>query len=104
MGLVAALAAAVATPLLVLADEHFIAWSAWMPGLPTEVTGGFIPAAILLGGLFGFWKVLKRRQHANRNETVLMAFVFLVVAFVLLTLIGIWFRGPGMKLVWPWQS
>ncbi len=102
MGLVAALAAAVATPLLVLADEYLIEWSTWMPGLPGEVSEGLIPATLLLGALAGFWKGMERRHLAKRNETVQMAFVFLVVAFVLLTAIGIWFRGPGMRLVWPW--
>jgi hypothetical protein len=28
--------------------------------------------------------------------------VLLLVAFLVLTITGIWFRGTGMKLVWPW--
>jgi hypothetical protein len=29
-------------------------------------------------------------------------FTFLLVAFVILTLTGIFFRGEGMQLMWPW--
>jgi hypothetical protein len=29
--------------------------------------------------------------------------VLLAAAFAVLTLIGVWFRGEGMALVWPWQ-
>ena len=27
----------------------------------------------------------------------------LVIALAVLTVIGIWFRGEGMALVWPWE-
>ena len=30
-------------------------------------------------------------------------FVLLLVAFALLTVTGVWFRGSGMALVWPWN-
>jgi hypothetical protein len=28
-------------------------------------------------------------------------FILLLISFVILTIIGYWFRGPGMALVWP---
>jgi quinol-cytochrome oxidoreductase complex cytochrome b subunit len=104
MGLVAAVVAAVTTPLGVLADEYLAAWATWMAGIPGEISQGLIPVTLLLGGLAGFGTAMRRQYRANKNEAVQMAFVFLMVAFVLLTVIGIWFRGPGMKLVWPWQA
>jgi hypothetical protein len=30
--------------------------------------------------------------------------VLLAVAFAVLTLIGVWFRGEGMTLSWPWRT
>jgi hypothetical protein len=30
-------------------------------------------------------------------------FIFLLTALVVLTTIGIFFRGAGMALVWPWE-
>ena len=32
-----------------------------------------------------------------------LLFVLLLVSFVVLTAIGIWFRGAGMALMWPWD-
>ena len=31
-------------------------------------------------------------------------FVFLAVAFAVMTATGIWFRGAGMRLAWPWNA
>ena len=35
---------------------------------------------------------------------VIPAVVLAFVSFAVLTIVGIWFRGPGMKLVWPWNA
>jgi hypothetical protein len=39
---------------------------------------------------------------ASINETVQTAFIALTTAFLVLTIIGIWFRGEGMALTFPW--
>jgi len=46
---------------------------------------------------------VKRKYGAANTEAVQMLFVLLLVAFLVLTVTGIWFRGMGMKLVWPWD-
>jgi hypothetical protein len=30
--------------------------------------------------------------------------MFLLVSFVVLTITGVWFRGQGMVLAWPWDA
>jgi quinol-cytochrome oxidoreductase complex cytochrome b subunit len=47
--------------------------------------------------------VLSKRPGASAYHTVQAAVTFLVVTFLVLTLIGTWFRGSSMALVWPWQ-
>jgi hypothetical protein len=37
---------------------------------------------------------------ANHSEAIQALFTLLVTAFVVLTTIGVWFRGAGMQLVW----
>jgi hypothetical protein len=44
---------------------------------------------------------MQRKFAASNSEAVQMVFVLLLVAFLVLTVTGIWFRGEGMKLVWP---
>ena len=58
------------------------------------------PLMASLGGLTGFYLGLKRRFEASKSEAVQALFVFLLVSFVVLTIVGVWFRGEGMKLVW----
>ena len=62
-----------------------------------------MPVAIGLGLLAGLLAWLKRGTGATRNELVQAAFSALVTAFLVLTATGIWFRGEGMALVWPWN-
>jgi len=93
----AAVAALVATPLLVIADEV-------MGGGPSGwFGGGVLPLALVAGAVAGSFVLARRRYGASVNEAVQAVVILLAVAFAVLTLIGVWFRGEGMTLVWPWQ-
>jgi hypothetical protein len=43
---------------------------------------------------------MKKRFKANNNEAIQTLYTALATSFVVLTLIGIWFRGAGMQLMW----
>ena len=103
MAVVATVTGIVATPLLVLLDEYWVDLPALMPSLPTLLSNGWIPLAILLLLLLGFYEGMRTRFRATACETRQSLFVLLVVAFVVLTLIGVAFRGEGMALVLPWE-
>jgi len=103
MALVAAGIALVVTPLLILVDEYILDFAGWLPSLPTIISNGLVPLALLLLILIILYDGLKKAFTATKCETVQATFVFLLVAFILLTVIGIWFRGPGMALMWPWD-
>jgi quinol-cytochrome oxidoreductase complex cytochrome b subunit len=103
LGAFAAVAALVTTPALIVADEKWIDFGAWLPGLDPTISNGLIPASALAGVLAGFYAGLRRRYSASRNEAVQSLFVLLAVAFLVLTVTGVWFRGSGMALVWPWN-
>jgi len=97
----AAVVALVTTPLGILMDEHVIDFAAWMPDVSSAISNGLIPFIILVSVFCGIYLLLKRRHAVNKNESVQMIFVFFLIAFIILTLIGIWFRGSEMRLVWP---
>jgi len=103
MGLLAALIALVVTPLLVLVDEWWLDFPGWLFFLPTIISNGFLPFTLVLVALIGFFSQMKKRFEATRCETMQATFILLLVSFIVLTVIGIWFRGPGMALMWPWQ-
>jgi predicted transporter len=103
MALIAGLAALLGTPLGILADEYLIEVAARLPAVPTWITNGLVPLAVLLAAMAAFYVFMQRKYAASNTEAVQMLFVLLLVAFLVLTVTGIWFRGTGMKLVWPWN-
>jgi quinol-cytochrome oxidoreductase complex cytochrome b subunit len=104
MALVAGVAALTGTPFAVLADEYLIEVAVRLPTLPTWFTNGLVPLALLVAALAAFYVLVKRKYAASNTEAVQTLFVLLLVAFLVLTVTGIWFRGEGMKLVWPWNT
>ena len=101
MAVVAALVAIIITPIGIVADEYVIDLAAWMPTIPVEISNGLIPFALMLTATILFYKVMKRKFSSNNNEALQSVFVLLVVAFFILTITGIWFRGLNMKLSLP---
>ena len=103
MAFFAALAALIGTPLAILVDEYLVEFATRLPAVPTWVTNGLLPFALLVVVTAAFYIFMKRQYKASNTDTVQMVFVLLLVAFLVLTVTGIWFRGTGMKLMWPWN-
>jgi quinol-cytochrome oxidoreductase complex cytochrome b subunit len=103
MTAVAAVTAFIVTPIGIIADEVVIDFTAWLPNIPAEISNGLIPFAVMLTLTILFYKVMKKKFSSNNNETLQSVFVLLVAAFIVLTITGIWFRGKGMALMWPWE-
>jgi quinol-cytochrome oxidoreductase complex cytochrome b subunit len=101
MALAGALLAVVLTPLLVLADEVWIDLPALLPAWPTLLSNGLIPLLLTAAVLLLIYAVLRFGARASRSETLVGLFTFIVTSFVILTIIGIFFRGANMALVWP---
>jgi quinol-cytochrome oxidoreductase complex cytochrome b subunit len=96
----AALAAGLAlavTPALVVLDEM-------LPRSAGPLARGALPVAALAAALAGLAVLLRRRRHATTNEIAQALAVLLLAALAVLTVIGVWFRGAGMALSWPWAG
>lgn len=93
--------AGIVTPLAVLADERAPEFASWLPGLPPAISGGLIPFGLVVAWMAGFAWLVKKKYRPDRSESVQAIFVLLTTMFLALTVIGIFFRGEGMKLVWP---
>jgi len=91
------------TPVLIVADEYLIHFNLWFPSLPSILSEGLFPV-LLYGLLFYLYLFyLRRKYRPNVNETVQAVFAFFLVTYTVLSLTGLFFRGPGMILMWPWQ-
>lgn len=88
-------------PLLVIADERWAGFSALLPTWPPFVTNGLFPLALVLAGLVVIYGFIRLILKANRSEALVGLFSFVMMSFVVLTVICAFFRGPNMALVLP---
>jgi hypothetical protein len=102
MAILAVAWAVILVPLWIILDEFVFFWTKWLPGLSPLISNGLIPLAIVMLALVILDRVGKHWLECNYEERILTLFSFLFVSLVILTIIGIFFRGPGMNLYWPW--
>jgi quinol-cytochrome oxidoreductase complex cytochrome b subunit len=98
MALIAVVTSIAATVAAIFADEFIV--SSALVGPPNIILSGLVPFVLVLAGCIGFYVVMKKRFGAVNNEAVQALFILLVTAFLVLTIVGIWFRGTGMQLMW----
>jgi len=103
LAVLAALVAVIVTPIAIILDEFVIDFVAWMPGMSPVVKNVILPVAFSLAGITVFYWLLKKKYSATKNESIQAVFILLMAAFIILTITGIWFRGKGMVLMWPWE-
>jgi quinol-cytochrome oxidoreductase complex cytochrome b subunit len=98
MALITVVFATLITIAGVLFDEFVIV--ANQVGPADIINNGLIPFTIILATCIGFYWLIKRAFSATNNEAIQALFTFLITVFVVLTVIGVWFRGAGMQLMW----
>ena len=95
--------AVVLTVALVIASEYLINFEAIFSGLPAYISNGILPLIILIIVLYFYYRFIKKKYNLSLNESVQAIFVLIITSFIILTLIGIFFRGVDMALTFPWN-
>jgi quinol-cytochrome oxidoreductase complex cytochrome b subunit len=95
--------ALIATPIWVLLDEYVLNWTLWLPTWNTLISNGLIPLAVVLLPIIFLDDWIRKSFGGDVEERVLFLATFLFTAFLVLMIIGIYFRGPGMTLYFPWN-
>lgn len=85
---------------LVLFDE-FIRVRALVSD-PWWIPGVIVPLGVI-GGLSWLLYIFIRRWRPNTREMLIGFFTAFVVSYVLLIVFSTFFRGLGMRLIWPWN-
>ncbi len=96
-----AIIALLLTITLILADEYWIHFNLWFPTLPSFISEGLFPLLLYALLFAGYFYLLKKIYVPEPSETIQAVFVFFLVTYTVLSLTGIFFRGPGMMLRWP---
>jgi quinol-cytochrome oxidoreductase complex cytochrome b subunit len=102
LAVLASASAAIVTVILVLLDDFFIKTGGQPFGLPPQISEGLIPFVLIFSTLWGIHFGVKRHRSTSNNEAIQTVIVTLLSAFIVLTIISVWFRGQGMALSWPW--
>ncbi len=93
----------VVVPILVLSNEFIPDMIGSASGWKAMVLEGLVPFLIILVVLWVWVIILYKKKKYSKNEIVQAVFTFLVISYLTLMIIGIWFRGEGMALMWPWK-
>jgi quinol-cytochrome oxidoreductase complex cytochrome b subunit len=102
-GLVSAICALIVVPLVIVLNETVFHTSSFFPELPLIITNGLMPFIFVLAFITGMYVWFSKYFAASRSESLQAVCIFLLVSLVVLTIIGMWFRGQGMALCWPWE-
>jgi quinol-cytochrome oxidoreductase complex cytochrome b subunit len=99
----AAVFAVIVTLAGILFNAFILNFEILMPGVPAFISNGIIPLLILGIFMAGYYLFFVRPLMLSKAELVQAVFVFIVVAFIVLTVTGIFFRGKDMGLMMPWN-
>ena len=72
-------------------------------GAPEIVYGQVLPSIIILGAIGVLVVMVQGIFRPTRRELIIALFTGFVVTYVMLTIFGTSFRGPGQELMWPWH-
>lgn len=88
--------------------EPFLTWALLkIPGTTLDqvdwVGKIFVPTfiMILIPWVLVAW-VRRKWKSANTRDVMIALYSFYLASFIVLTITGTYFRGEGMKLMWPW--
>ena len=93
-------AGALATLALILGDNLML-HSGEATTVSTLVTRGLLPTVLLIALFAALYFLLVKKLNYTRAEAVMAGIILVLVALAICTIIGVWFRGPEMHLVWP---
>ncbi|MBT8383896.1 MAG: cytochrome bc complex cytochrome b subunit [Ignavibacteriaceae bacterium] len=88
---------------LVLLSEYVVNFELLLSALPASISNGLIPLAIFISIIYIYYIFIVRKYKLSRTEAVQAMFVILISSLIILTLIGIFFRGVDMELTFPWN-
>ena len=87
----------------ILFNEYVLNFEVLLSPVPAFISNGILPLLILFGFMAWYYRYYLKRLGLSKAELVQAVFVFVMMAFIVLTLVGIFFRGKDMALTLPWN-
>jgi quinol-cytochrome oxidoreductase complex cytochrome b subunit len=92
-----------ATLTIILTDNLLLHTAEAFP-VNTLITRGLLPTALLAVLAACLYLLLVYKWKYSRAEVVMAGVILVLVVLTLCSIIGLWFRGSEMHLVWPWMQ
>ena len=89
----------VITMLSIVLHDWYLGENPVASSMSSIITTGVVPVVMGIAALSASYLLLRRNFSVSKSEAVQGVFIFLLVAFVVLTLTGALFRGQNMALV-----
>jgi quinol-cytochrome oxidoreductase complex cytochrome b subunit len=99
--LFAVLCGLIITPALIVADEHFFDFRTFFPNMNAILSTGVIPFSMVFVLIFICYYGIKKVYALTHAEAFQTTAVFLIISFLILMIFNVFFRGQGMKLIFP---
>jgi len=87
----------------ILFNEYILNFEVLLSPVPAFISNGMLPLLILLGFMAGYYRYYLKKLRLSKAELVQTVFVFVITALIVLTLIGVFFRGKDMALTFHWN-
>ena len=91
----------VMAPAFILVDALVVKTAPWAMEMSPLIRDGILPLLIISVLTAGGVLILRKRYGSPLNETIQSLFVAMMTALMVLTVIGVFLRGPSMQLIWP---
>jgi len=98
-----AIVSSIITLLLIIINEFIPDFETLLPWMNSFISNGIIPLVIIMSIVWFYYKFISKKFSLSYLEVVQTMFVFVAASFIILTLIGIFFRGVDMALTFPWN-
>jgi hypothetical protein len=98
-----AVAALIITTVLVLVNEYLINFETLLPSINSFISNGMLPLLLVLFIIWSYYKLMTKKLGLSVIESLQAMFVYIITSFIILTIIGIFFRGVDMQLTFPWN-
>ncbi len=91
----------VLVPILVVVDEYWLDLPAMFPDVSNFIINGVVPLLATFTGLAFIYMLIRVIGRLTHSETLVGLFSFIFSSLILLTIVGVFFRGANMALVLP---
>ncbi len=99
LSMYSAMFAVLLTSILIIISEYLIDFNAWMPSFPAFISTGLFPFLLFAIPTFTFLYYWFKIKNSPIIELVISIVTIIITSYIIMMIVGIWFRGEGMNLI-----